>query len=77
MGIAILGDFFRFCVFSPVFFEFCEALCMRLVVVSIESGMAVDADEGRRPAAAISMIFKLFLLESGVAVGTDEGHHNC
>lgn len=50
---------------------------MRLVVVSIESGMAVDADEGRRPAAAISMIFKLFLLESGVAVGTDEGHHNC
>lgn len=71
----ILSNLFRLSVFSPMLLELGEARDMLLIVIALKSYMAVNTDEGGRPAPSEGVLFSLFLLESGVAVRADECYH--
>ena len=70
-----LSDLLGFGVLPPVLFVLGEAGDVVFVGEALESLVAVDADEGGRPAAAEAVPFHLLFLEGSVAVRADKGHH--
>lgn len=73
--LLILSDMFRFGELSPVFFLFRETGGVIDVIITSESDMAVDADEGCGSTSAVSVFFDLLLLEGDITVNTDKRNH--
>lgn len=59
--LVLLSDVLRLSIVSPMLFELCEATDVILVIIALESDMAINAYEGSRPAASKRMFLSLFL----------------